>query len=61
MTIEGYVQRILFQNKENGYTVMVMETAGDEHAGEEQTVCGNLPDVEQGEYLSVTGDVTIFY
>lgn len=56
MTIEGYVQRILFQNKENGYTVMVMELAGTENAGEEQTVCGSLPDVEQGDYLSVTGD-----
>lgn len=59
MTIEGYVQRILFQNKENGYTVMVMELAGTEDAGEEQTVCGSLPDVEQGDYLSVTGDVTV--
>lgn len=59
MTIEGYVQRILFQNKENGYTVMVMELAGTEDAGEEQTVCGSFPDVEQGEYLSVTGDLTV--
>jgi exodeoxyribonuclease V alpha subunit len=59
VTIEGYVQRIVFQNKENGYTIMVLELAGPEHSGEEQTVCGSLPDVEQGEYIEVTGEEII--
>ncbi len=59
VTIEGYVQRILFQNKENGYTVMVMELSGAEDEGNEETVCGSFPDVEQGDFLSVSGEMTV--
>ncbi len=58
MTIEGYVQRILFQNKENGYTVMVME-ASTGKTSEERTVCGNLPDVEEGECIKVDGEEAV--
>ena len=58
MTIEGYVQRILFKNKENGYTVMVVEVSTDK-TSEERTVCGNLPDVEEGECVKVDGEETV--
>ncbi len=58
MTIEGYVQRILFQNKENGYTVMVLEAGGEKNS-EERTVCGNLPDVEEGECVRIEGEETV--
>ncbi len=59
MTIEGYVQKILFQNRENGYTVMVMELSGEDSEGNEQTVCGSFPDVEQGDFFAVTGEITV--
>ena len=59
MTIEGYVSRVLFQNKENGYTVLVLEETGTDKSGDEHTVCGNLPDIEAGDYIAVTGDMTV--
>ncbi len=50
-TISGYVEHIIFQNKENGYTVMnlVMEE-------EEVTCVGLLRGITQGETISAQGE-----
>lgn len=49
--IEGYVQHIVYQNEENGYTVLVLEAGGDE-----VTCVGCIPGVEEGEYLRAEGE-----
>lgn len=50
-TVKGYVDHVIFQNKENGYAVISFDTAGDE------LVCvGTFQSVEAGEMLELTGD-----
>ncbi len=48
--IEGYVERILFQNEENGYTVL--EVVAEQ---EEITCFGTVLSIHQGEYVQITG------
>ena len=43
--VEGTVSSIIFQNEENGYTILRLDTAGDEI-----TVVGEMPGVSPGEY-----------
>lgn len=50
-TVEGAVQNIIFQNEENGYTVLCLVT--DE--GEAVTVVGCIPCAAAGERMTVTG------
>ena len=46
---EGYVERILFRNEENGYTVLELET-------DDELVCvGTFPFISEGEYVVVKG------
>ncbi len=49
--IEGQVSSIIFQNDENGYTILKLE-----RGEEELTVVGAMPGVSPGEFLSVRGD-----
>ncbi len=48
--IEGTVSSLIYQNEENGYTILRLES--DE---EELTVVGPMPGVSPGEYLSIRG------
>ena len=50
-TVEGIVQHVIFQNEENGYTVLALVT----DQGEEVTVVGCIPCVGAGESMTVTG------
>ena len=50
-TVEGTVQNLIFQNEENGYTVLCLVT--DE--GEAITVVGCIPCAAAGESMTVTG------
>lgn len=50
-TIGGYVEHIIFQNKENGYTVMNLTVEG-----EEITCVGMCRGLTQGETISAQGD-----
>lgn len=50
-TISGYVEHIIFQNKENGYTVMNLAVEG-----EEITCVGMCRGLTQGETISAQGD-----
>ncbi len=52
--IEGYVERILFQNAENGYTVMEVVSEG-----EETTCFGTVHCIHQGEYVKVSGEYVV--
>ncbi len=49
-TIEGYVEKIVFRNEENGYTVLSL--SGEE---DEITCVGTFSFVNEGEYLKLTG------
>lgn len=50
-TVRGYVDHIIFQNKDNGYSVLSFDIAGEE------LVCvGTFQSVEAGEMLELTGD-----
>lgn len=51
--IEGYVERIIFRNEENGYTVISIT----DRDGEEQTCFGYFSLISEGEYVEVTGVV----
>ena len=48
--IEGTVSAVIFQNEENGYTILKLDVHG-----EEVTVVGPMAGVAPGEYLSVRG------
>ena len=48
---EGTVHSVIFQNAENGYTVLRLLT----EEGEVVTVVGCIPCVAPGEHLTVTG------
>ncbi len=48
--IEGAVSAVIFQNEENGYTILKLDVHG-----EEVTVVGPMAGVAPGEYLSVRG------
>ena len=50
-TVEGTVQNLIFQNEENGYTVLRLLTA----EGELVTVVGCIPSAAPGEGMTVTG------
>jgi exodeoxyribonuclease V alpha subunit len=50
-TIEGVVHSLIFQNQENGYTVLRLVTV----EGEVVTVVGCIPCVAPGEHLTVDG------
>ena len=49
-TLEGTVSSIIFQNEENGYTILRLDVGE-----EEMTVVGSMPGVSPGEYLTVRG------
>ena len=51
-TLQGPVERITFYNAENGYTVLRLHVPGYD---ELVTVVGNLPEVQPGESLQLTG------
>ncbi len=48
--VEGLVSDLIFQNEENGYTILKLE-----RDGEELTVVGAMPGVSPGEFLTVRG------
>lgn len=48
--VEGTVSAMIYQNEENGYTILHLDVRG-----EEITVVGPMPGVSPGEYLSVRG------
>ena len=50
-TVEGIVENLIFQNEENGYTVLCLVT----DQGEVVTVVGCIPCVGPGEGMTVTG------
>ena len=50
-SVKGYVNHVIFQNKENGYAVIELETQG-----EEITCVGNFRSIEAGETLELTGN-----
>lgn len=50
---EGYVERILFHNEENGYTVLVLS-----NQDEEVTLTGTFFTVSEGEYIQAEGEMT---
>lgn len=49
--LEGTVSAILFQNKENGYTILKLKVDG-----EEQSVVGVMPDISPGELVQIKGE-----
>ncbi|MDD5935040.1 MAG: ATP-dependent RecD-like DNA helicase [Clostridiales bacterium] len=51
--LEGYVERIVFRNSENGYTVMSLVNDDDEI-----TCVGIFSFINEGEYLALTGTYT---
>ena len=52
MEITGIVDRIIYRNADNGYTVLTLRT---DTADKEVTLCGTLPLASPGEQLRVQG------
>jgi exodeoxyribonuclease V alpha subunit len=50
-TREGYIERIIFRNDENGYTVLSLQSEE-----EELTCVGTFPFLSEGEFVQFTGD-----
>ncbi|MCQ2422982.1 MAG: ATP-dependent RecD-like DNA helicase [Lachnospiraceae bacterium] len=53
---EGYVEHIKYRNADNGYTIFQLSLPGDE---EELTCVGSFPIISEGEYLRLTGNMTV--
>ncbi|XME02500.1 ATP-dependent RecD-like DNA helicase [Lachnospiraceae bacterium C1.1] len=53
MTIEGFVEHIIYRNAENAYTVMELNT-GD---GNELTLVGIFSVIDEGDYLEAEGEM----
>ena len=51
MKISGFIEKIIFTNSENGYTVCSLETADGE-----ECIVGIMPLVAEGEHVDVEGD-----
>ena len=51
MIIRGVVDNIVFQNKENGYTVADIDSNG-----ELITIVGKMPQLREGQQIEATGD-----
>ena len=51
MEIKGYVDHIIYRKPENGYTVFILISEGDEI-----TCVGFLPQIDQGDHLSIEGE-----
>ncbi|MBR5597828.1 MAG: ATP-dependent RecD-like DNA helicase [Lachnospiraceae bacterium] len=51
MEITGYVDHIIYRKPENGYTVFVLISEGDEI-----TCVGNMPQIDQGDNLCIQGE-----
>jgi exodeoxyribonuclease V alpha subunit len=51
--LEGYVDKIVYRNVENGYTVMTLANDDDEF-----TCVGTFSFINEGEYLALTGTYT---
>ena len=49
-TISGYVNKIVYRNEENGYSVVELFGGGTDH-----TIVGILPLLEEGEYIRAEG------
>ncbi|MCD8118490.1 MAG: ATP-dependent RecD-like DNA helicase [Lachnospiraceae bacterium] len=52
-TLKGYVEKIVFRNEENGYTVLHLSDARNEW-----TLVGTFGDVHPGEHMTATGELT---
>ena len=52
VTVEGSVDAVIFQNEENGYTVLLLRVEGED---EPITVVGCIPCAAAGEGMTVTG------
>ncbi|MGB4657665.1 MAG: ATP-dependent RecD-like DNA helicase [Mobilitalea sp.] len=51
--LEGYIERIIFRNDENGYTVLNL------HVDEEEVTCvGSFPFISEGEFIMASGSYT---
>lgn len=50
--LSGYVERVIFRNDENGYTVLSIESDGEDY-----TATGIFPVVSEGEYLTMQGEL----
>ena len=53
MEITGYVDHIIYRKPENGYTVFILVSEGDEI-----TCVGNLGQIDQGDNLLIEGEET---
>lgn len=49
---KGYIQKIVYKNEENGYTVFELELSGEDTL----TCVGTVPYASEGEFVEVTGD-----
>lgn len=53
VTVEGFVEKIVFRNLENGYTILSLV-----HDDSEVTCVGYFSVINEGEYIQVTGNFT---
>lgn len=54
--ISGYIEKIVFRNEENGYTVLSLVLDDDEI-----TCVGNFVSINEGEYVEMSGNYTDHY
>lgn len=56
MEFEGYVSKIVYQNSENGYSVIAVEIKAEGDTTSEETAVGTFPGIEKGDYIKIIGE-----
>ena len=54
MELEGYIEKIIFRNEENGYTVL--SVISNEDADDAQVCVGYIEGAAQGLYIHIEGE-----
>lgn len=54
ITIEGFVDNVIFRNEDNGYTVFEVVADGEHH-----TCVGTIQLLNEGEYIDLTGELIL--
>ncbi|MCR5202911.1 MAG: ATP-dependent RecD-like DNA helicase [Lachnospiraceae bacterium] len=54
--VSGYVEKIVYRNENNGYTVLTMSEAD---SGEDMSLTGTFSYIAEGQFLEVTGNATV--
>ncbi|SHI47679.1 SF1B family DNA helicase RecD2 [Parasporobacterium paucivorans] len=55
-TVKGYIEKIVYRNADNGYTVLSLSMSGEDSFEDEITCVGYFAAVDEGEFIEASGE-----